>query len=185
MIHTRENRRFAKRSGKIGCFTKLAIVVIALIAFFFARGWVNDWRDAREEHRALQNLADADQDLRAFAEEHLPALQRVVNDFEDEIARRESMLDTLRTEMRRLNRDPDSDPDYRRWSHAVDEMRGELAQLRERRADAYLAFRKFELNPDSADDAEARNRRFQLAQSAATEGRAAFERLIREAEASK
>ncbi len=168
--------------GKIGCFTKLALAIVGLIGFFFIRGQLSEWREGRHEVRRLENLAEAEHELRSFAGDHLPELQRVITDFEDEIARRETMLDALHKDMRRLNRDPNKDPDIRRWKEAIEKMHQELRQLYENRADAYLAFRKFELNPESLDDAEARTRRFERARSAATEGRKTFERLLREAE---
>ncbi len=177
----RNRRRIHGTAGKIGCFGKLLIVFAAGFALVFGMNRFENWQERREENRHLRNLAEAESELRAFAREHLPELQRVIHSFESEIERREAMLEQLATDMRRLNREPGEDPDYRRWSEAVREMHGELSLLKDKRTDAFLAFRKFELNPDSADDAEARAQRFRLAQDAANEGRDTFERLLREA----
>ncbi|MCC5807919.1 MAG: hypothetical protein JJU00_16450 [Opitutales bacterium] len=177
----RQRRRIYGTAGKIGCFGKLLIFIVAGAALIVGMNRFGSWQERREEQRHQRNLAEAEGDLRAFAQEHLPELQRVIHSFEGEIERREAMLERLADDMRRLNREPGADPDYRRWSDAVRKMHEELSLLREKRADAFLAFRKFELNPDSSDDAEARAQRFRLAQDAANEGRETFERLLREA----
>ncbi len=180
-MSTRHRRRIYRTAGRIGCFGKLLIVFGAGIALLLGKGLFDDWQERREQERHLRNLAEAEGELRAFAQEHLPELQRVIHGFESEIERREAMLGQLAEDMRRLNREPREDPDYRRWSAAVQKMHEELDLLIEKRTDAFLAFRKFELNPDSTDDAEARAQRFRLAQDAAKEGREIFERLLREA----
>lgn len=180
-MRARHRKRIYGTGGRIGCLGKLLIFVVAGVALIVGMNRFGNWQEHREEQRHLRNLAEAEGELRAFAQEHLPELQRVIHSFEGEIERREVMLERLADDMRRLNREPGADPDYRRWSDAVRKMHEELSLLREKRTDAFLAFRKFELNPDSSDDAEARAQRFRLAQDAANEGRETFERLLREA----
>ena len=164
-----------------GCLGGCLIVIGVIVALFIGAPIIMAFLEHQEEQRQQQVRDATDSELRVFAEDHLPNLQRVIYDIQGEIDRRTELNNRLAEDIRRLGREPYSDDDWSRWDNAINAMQQQLADLKDKRIDAFLAYRKFELNPDSADDARAREERFRIAQQAADEGRATFEQLLRDA----
>lgn len=104
--------------------------------------------------------------IEVVMKEHAPELHDAITRIDQEWRAREARCEQLAQNLKKLNRDPGTDGDLQRWRQAIGEMKGHLADLRKKREDAYLAFKKFELAPTGKEDYD---RRLRLAKAAAAD----------------
>ncbi len=129
----------------------------------------------RAAEREKQRQAQLQEDLRNFAQEEVPQLQKVMDELTEELERRNKSLQELGRELQRFGDSPQEDPDWRRWNKAVYELRKVLDRLGDHRKQAYLAYRKFQLSSGSNVQFQAR---VQDAEQEAARIRAAFREML-------
>jgi hypothetical protein len=163
--------------------TLLGAILLLLLA-----GGLYTWHSLREKERedrvaeierdAAKKKADAERDLRNFAETHLTELQKLVDEINAEVEVRERKLALLADEMRRVHVSPTSDKDYKAWSEAVSRLKVKVNELLRVRNDTYLALKKFELNPEgTAELDKQREERLKLARNQAEQTRTQFNEM--------
>lgn len=109
--------------------------------------------DPEEELRKQQAI---DEELAECARQEVPELQELIDTISSEIADRKKRLDELKKVLAKVNKDPESDEEYKRWSDAIREMEKTKEDLLATRDELYLAFRKYELAPSETHESSER-----------------------------
>lgn len=125
---------------------------------------------------------EVEKDLADFANAEIPELQSLLDDMSDEHARWRSSAASLRTELLRLGRDPNSDPDYLRWTRRIETIEESILELKEIRENAFIDFRKIELSPVRLDTEDVRSRRFEGIRARVAVKREDFARTLKRLE---
>lgn len=163
--------------------TLLGAVLLLLLA-----GGLYTWHSLRESSRqaeAAHNLeeqdkarAQAERDLRIFAETHLSDLQKLIDEIQNEIQVRQRKLDQLAEEYRKVGVSALSDKDYKAWGDGVTRLKMKLGELMKVRRDTYLALKKFEFDPTGKAEVERqREERLKLARNQADLTRTQFNEM--------
>ena len=90
-------------------------------------------------------------DLRDFALKESPKLWQTVQTIRAQVATRRKGLARLRSDLNEFNIKPETDADYRRLQGEIDTLLDGLASVFGSLEQAYIAAKKFELSPSSAN----------------------------------
>lgn len=176
--------------GVMNYFYRTLILLATLLSLCFGGGCgkptptAADIRRAEEDERERKKelakiKAEAEEDLRTFAETQLPELQQVLDEIEKEAESRKEKLNLLKIQYERHNTDPSKDDDYCRWSKAVKDLQSEHISLCEERKKAFLAMKKLEHSPEPINNQSVREQRLKKAHDAAADGLRRFEEILK------
>ncbi|GEM_PF-4572709 len=139
-----------------GCFGKLvgcSGLIGAVIAGLMLIGMFTDWNEERELDKAEQaqaeKTAELQEDLDAFSRSHAPEMRQALDSLVQLEALTQARLDELRRVLEGLGRVAETDPDFQNWQESLTKLHSDQEQLRNDIQDAFLAYRKYQLSPDS------------------------------------
>ncbi len=120
----------------------------------------SEWKARKdaENEKAKQQAALREEKLRSFTLKEAPVLWTTYQNLRAAVESQDKKIVSLRETLKRFNRDPDSDADFKRICSMRDEMIGSLRTMRTKIEDAYLASRKYEATPSRKDYAELRRK---------------------------
>lgn len=141
-----------------GCLARAGGCVLVLLLLPVARNLYTDYkagegereRAAREEQQAAERAA-LNRRIAEFAVENAPELARAIEDLAALHAARRKRIGDLEKTFRDLGRRPEDDADWVRWRREAQDLEAGLADLRNRREEAFLLWEKFRLNEDPAE----------------------------------
>lgn len=136
-----------------GCFGKgcgCMVTVPVLITVLIIAAALVSWYRAERTERERMVHADATEDrMQQFAESHAPEILTGFKVYDQAIMDLAGRCTELRNDLTALGRVPTADPDYRSWQEQLESIQDNKASLRKDLEEAYLAYRKYQLSPDS------------------------------------
>jgi len=143
----------------LGCLVVCLVtsVVCVLLMCSGIRGCMTAPQERREA---------IDRELSEYARQEVPELQLLIDKMTAEIADRKNRLRQLEETLAKVNRDPETDDDHKRWLNTIHEMEKTKEDLIASRDDLYLAFRKYELAPSGTQASAERREAIAGAKSA-------------------
>lgn len=144
--HPEESDVADEDAKNLCCGLSVVLLVIVLLCAGVCAGFKGCiFGDPEEELQRQQHAID--QELAEYARQEVPELQELIDTISTEIADRKKRLDELKEVLAKVNKDPESDEDYKRWSDAIRDMEKAKEDLLAARDELYVAFRKYELAP--------------------------------------
>ena len=134
----------------------------------------------RAEQAEEAHQIKVQQDLERFANEQLAPAVLASDELAQMLRQTEKNLNALRGQLRALNRDPELDETYVAWRKRRDDMKVSAADLRRQIEDAYLAYQKYLLAPDSSAESEEFKRLIRIAEASAADAQERFSQLPNE-----
>jgi hypothetical protein len=122
----------------------------------------------------------AQRDAGAFAEKHLPELQKALTRVDEEVRLRQRNLDKMREIIKGQGLDPDKDVHCQKRAQTIAEMRKLGDELKAARRDAYIAYKKVELISETGDARGELEKVIEQARKSAREALKNFDTMLAE-----
>jgi hypothetical protein len=169
------------RKGGVGCGGGCLIIILFLIFFPRARDFVTETWDNMRSQQQQEVREEKRADVEAEAAEWLraeePELQRAIDDLQTLHDDRAQRIEALRSTLEAVRDDPENDPDLSRARKELAQVAAALEELKQRRLDAFVQFRKIEAGRPSEAEKELLRESLQKGRNAARDAQERLESL--------
>lgn len=166
----------------LGCVVACLVVFVVVVGgCVVVVGGIKGCASTRQNAESRAREA-TDKELSEYARREVPELQELIDKMMSEIADRKNRLRQLEEALSKVDKDPASDEEHKRWSSAIREMEKTKEDLLASRNELYLAFRKYELAPTGTQASAERSEAIAGAKGAVEVTRKAFLEQMKEIE---